>query len=69
MYAGGSRPASPYVLGRIAARVDREVPADAQVVATAWQLGVDGRKLFTASALFDGDGTRLAVARATWISL
>ncbi|MDZ4828362.1 MAG: hypothetical protein SGJ13_18125 [Actinomycetota bacterium] len=69
MYTGDTRPASPYVLGRIAARVDREIPADAAVVATAWRLGVDGRKLFTASALFDGKGTQLAVARATWISL
>lgn len=62
------RPA-PHVLGRIAARIDRRPASDEQVVAMAWPLGRDGRKLFSASALFDGAGRVLAAARATWIRL
>jgi hypothetical protein len=31
------------------------------------RVGVDGRKLHTASVLLDADGARLAAATATWI--
>jgi hypothetical protein len=68
MYLGGERPKTPFVLGRIAARLDRSVPIDRTLVARSWALGRDGRKLFAASALFDGDDV-IAVARATWISI
>jgi hypothetical protein len=68
MYLGDARPETPYVLGRIAARIDRCPPIDRTLVARSWPLGRDGRKLFAASALYDEDGV-LAVARATWISI
>lgn len=68
MYMDGVRPTTAYVLGRIAARIDRQPSIDATLVALSWPLGLDGRKLFAASALYDGDAL-VAVARATWISV
>ncbi len=46
MYMDGVRPTKAYVLGRIAARIDRQPPIDATLVALSWPLGLDGRKLF-----------------------
>jgi len=69
MYLGGARPESAYVLGRIAARIDRLPDAGEPVVAVSWRLGAEGRKLFSASALLDATGTVCAAARATWISV
>jgi hypothetical protein len=34
-----------------------------------WQVGVDGRKTFTGSALYDAEGTLHAIAQQTWIAL
>jgi hypothetical protein len=68
MYMDGERPESAYVLGRIAARIDRTPAIDAPLVALSWPLGLDGRKLFAASALYEGDDV-VAAARATWISV
>jgi hypothetical protein len=68
MYMRGERPAVPYVLGRIAARLDQRPAIDTPLVAVSWPLGLQGRKLFAGSALFDGPGL-VAVARAIWISV
>jgi hypothetical protein len=57
----------PFVLGRLAARIDAPVEMGAPHVVLGWRVGVDGRKLFAGSALYDAGGTPLAVARATWI--
>jgi hypothetical protein len=68
MYLGrDDRPEAPYVLGRLAVRIDARPHAGQELVAMAWPLGVDGRKLFSGSALVDERGNLLAVARATWI--
>jgi hypothetical protein len=59
----------PHVLGRIAARIDQlPVPGDRYVV-MSWRLGVDGRKVNSASAIYDENAKMCAVARATWIRL
>jgi hypothetical protein len=67
MYMDG-RPDTPYVLGRIAARIDRRPVIDSVLVACSWPMGRDGRKLFAASALYEG-AELVACARATWISI
>lgn len=67
MYMDG-KPAAPYVLGRLAARID-EPPAAGPLVATAWLIGHEGRKMFSASALLTTSGSVAAVARATWIAV
>lgn len=68
MYMSGERPAVPYVLGRIAARIMRRPAIDTPLVACAWAQGLDGRKLFAGSALY-ADDELVACARATWISV
>ncbi len=59
----------PIVLGRMAVRIDRTVEGGRPHVVMAWREGVDGRKLHTAGALLDDEGTTVAVTRATWIRL
>ncbi|NJC70904.1 hypothetical protein HC031_14435 [Planosporangium thailandense] len=59
----------PYVLGRLAARVDA-LPAagDGCVVMGAFE-GQEGRKAQVISTVYGPDGAVLAVARATWIAI
>jgi hypothetical protein len=59
----------PVVLGRMAARVLRDVPAVGSYVAAGWPIGVDGRKLYSGTALYDEYGAPLATARQIWIVL
>ena len=59
----------PFVLGRIAARIDRLPRPGARHVVTSATLGHDGRKHHAVSAVRDEDGVLCAVARATWIQL
>ncbi len=62
-------PARPFVLGRLAVRQDAAVPAGVPLVVAGWATGVDGRKRYAGTALYDEAGTALAVATATWIEL
>jgi hypothetical protein len=68
MYLDEDPFAGPVVLGRIAARIDALPVAGAECVVMSWREAVDGRKMFSASALLHGNST-LAVARAIWIRL
>jgi hypothetical protein len=56
------------LLGRIVFQRLRPSAVDpaAEHVVTGWQIGVDGRKMFAGTALFDADGGLLAAAKATW---
>jgi hypothetical protein len=67
-YAVGEGERGAVVLGRMAARVDRVPRPGERCVVVGWPLGADGRKLYAGTALFDGRGTPLAVARQTWIA-
>jgi hypothetical protein len=69
LYADARPPDAAYVLGRIAARVERAPQCGEECVVIAWRDRVDGRKLFAGSALQHADGSLLAIARATWIRL
>ncbi len=60
---------TPCVLGRMAARVDRVPQPGEPHVIMSWLLGNEGRKIFSASAVYDGDEQLCAIARATWIRL
>jgi hypothetical protein len=57
----------PVVLGRMAARVVREVPVGDRYIAVGWPLGAEGRKLYSGTALFDEGGALMATARQIWI--
>jgi hypothetical protein len=62
--------AAPMMLGRLAARIDRTPTPHEQHVVVAWEAApADGRKHYSASALYDATGTLLAVGKATWIQL
>jgi hypothetical protein len=56
------------LLGRIVFQrlVDEAVDPAADHIVTGWQIGVDGRKMFAGTALFEADGRCLAAAKATW---
>jgi hypothetical protein len=59
----------PYVLGRIAVRVDAKPnPGDACVV-MGLMTGEEGRKANARSTLYSPAGVVLAIARATWIAM
>jgi hypothetical protein len=59
----------PYVLGRISVAIDAlPTPGDECVVVGAAS-SVEGRKALVDSAVYGPGGTRLAVARATWIAV
>ena len=59
----------PYVLGRMAARVDAVPDPGEECVVTAEMTGEDGRKAYSRSTLYSPRGDVLAVARATWVAL
>jgi hypothetical protein len=59
----------PAVLGELQADLLHPVPGGQPLVAFAWSLGAEGRKLHAGSALADRRGRLLARAYATWILL
>ncbi|MGH7468809.1 MAG: PaaI family thioesterase [Longimicrobiales bacterium] len=59
----------PVVLGRISARLERVVRADAPHIVTAWKIASEGRKHIVGSAIFDEQGELCAIARATWLEV
>jgi hypothetical protein len=59
----------PCVLGRMTARVDALPVVGEQHVAVGHRLGVEGRKTFTASTLYDSDGRVVATAEHVWIAV
>lgn len=63
-YAAGIRTG---LLGRMTAKVLRPVPTDADYLVTGWRIGVERKKHFAGTALFDSDGALCAYAHQTWI--
>ncbi len=61
--------ARPYVLGRMATRIEAVPEPGSDCVVMGHLRGLDGRKAFVASTLFGPDRTVLAVSRATWIAI
>ncbi len=57
------------VLGRMAARIERRPVVGAKYVVVGQAVGVDGRKRFATSGLFEADGAAIAWAEATWITI
>jgi hypothetical protein len=60
-------PGRPMVLGRMTAEVSATPLPDGEYVIVGHARGVDGRKAFTSSALYDHAGGLLARAEATWL--
>jgi hypothetical protein len=59
----------PIVLGRIVAQVEAVPEVGTRCVVMGQLLGEDGRKVHTASAVYDSDGRLLASARQTWLAV
>lgn len=62
--AGGIRTG---LLGRMTARLLRPVPQQADYLVVGWRIGVERRKHFAGTALFDDAGTLYAMSQQTWI--
>jgi hypothetical protein len=56
-----------FVLGRLAATIDRVPGSDEACVVVGWPLGREGRKAEAGTALYAADGELLGIARSTWI--
>jgi hypothetical protein len=59
----------PALLGRLTAEVRRLPAVGERCVVMSWRESVDGRKMFSGSALYGAGGDVYANARATWIRL
>jgi hypothetical protein len=57
------------LLGEMQAHVDRRVHVGEACTVIGWKLGVEGRKHYAGTAIFDEDGELCARARATWIDV
>ncbi len=55
------------LLGRMTARVLRPVPAETDLVIIGWRIGIERKKHFAGTALFDDTGELCAWAQQTWI--
>jgi hypothetical protein len=62
-------PGRPMVQGRMACVVDKLPRPGVEHLVQGWLVGSEGRKVHTGSALYDAEGSGLAVAQATWITL
>jgi hypothetical protein len=62
-------PGRPMMLGRLAARLDTPLRTGQPYVVVGWPIAVDGRKLYSGTAVYDDAGAVCAVARATWIAI
>lgn len=62
-FPGGSQ----VFTAQLAARIDGVVRAGERYVTLGWHVRADGRKLYTGTALYDEDGTPVAVGTALWI--
>ncbi|MFG2891152.1 hypothetical protein [Streptomyces sp. NPDC048248] len=60
---------SPYVLGRMSARVHAVPPPGEPTIVVAQHIATVGRTARVASALFGPDGTEFGRAEATWVRL
>lgn len=68
-FAGGFPYEGKLVTGRLAADIRSKVRTNEKCVLLSWQTGIEGRKHFAAAALIGEDGSKKALARATWIKL
>lgn len=57
------------LLGRMFVEQYASVPAETDHVVMAWQIGIEGRKLFAGTALATADGVVLAASRQTWFPI
>ena len=57
------------MLGRLCARIVRPIVAGERCVVIGWRIGVEGRRHYAGTAVFDASGTLSAYAKAVWVGL
>jgi hypothetical protein len=57
------------VLGELCARIDGSLAVGEACVVAGWPLRTEGRKHLVGTAIYDGAGRAVAVARATWLEV
>lgn len=57
------------VLGRMTARIERDIRAGERCTVLAWPKGQDGRKSFSGTAIYNAGQELCAVADAVWIEI
>ncbi len=57
------------LLGRMSAKIERDVPAGDPLIVTGWAIASEGRKHHVGTALHLPDGALVACARSTWITI
>lgn len=68
-YFAAEQAAGDALLGRMTARVERDVAAGENLIVTGWAIDSDGRKHHVGTAIHDSAGRIVASARSTWITL
>jgi hypothetical protein len=68
-YWSAEQAAGVALLGRMTARLDRQVPAGEPLIVTGWAIASEGRKHQVGTALHDAGGALVACARSTWITI
>jgi hypothetical protein len=64
-----ARALEPMVLGRLCVSIEGALAAGERALVMAWPLAREGRRGTAGAALFAAEGRRVAIARATWVSL
>ena len=57
------------LLGRMTARLTTDVAIGETLVVSGWAIASEGRKHHVGTALHQADGTLVACARSTWITV
>lgn len=60
---------NPVLLGRFSADIARRPAPGETLTVAAWRTGVDGRKHYSSSAIYDAAGAVIAAANAVWIEI
>ncbi len=68
-FAAFERTGDPLVLGTLTARIDKPVAIGANTIVAGWLMGVEGRKHFCGTAVYDESGAVCARASAVWIRI
>lgn len=55
------------MLGRITGEVKRHAKAGQEYLVTGWRIGIEGKKHYAGTAIFDRDKNLLAAAKSVWI--
>jgi hypothetical protein len=66
-FAVNEPPRGLALLGRMAAKIERDVRAGDRLVVVAWPIAVADRRLVAGTAIYGADEAVCAVARSTWV--